>query len=106
MATRRVHLERLLGKTVRDAVGRRVGRIEEFRAEQQGHRCVVTEYLLGREGLMERLSISDLSLLLLRPLGARRNGRSFRVPWQHMDLSAPTHPRLRCTLAELEELQG
>jgi hypothetical protein len=105
MPTRRIHLEQLVGRQVRDLAGEPVGHIEEFRAENNNGHCEIQEYLLGRAGLLHRLSIPDVAMLFLRPFGARRTGHSLRVPWQQMDLSDPMHPRLRCTREQLRATQ-
>ena len=60
MATRELKLELLLGRQVVDVAGDRVGRIEEFRAEQQGDNWVIVEYLVGAAALAERLSARSL----------------------------------------------
>ncbi|MDB5323802.1 MAG: hypothetical protein JWN40_5433 [Phycisphaerales bacterium] len=105
---RRVRLQRLLGRKVVDANGRSAGRLEEVRAHVREGACVVESFELGRAGLLERLSISDVSLALVRGLGARRGaaGGGHRVPWAQLDLSDPDHPRLRCTLSELQRHSG
>ena len=106
MARRQVHLERVLGLLVRDVKGRKAGHLEEAHAEVRGGECFLTEYLLGGEGLLERLSVSNLSLLVLRSVGGTRTASSSRhVPWQQMDLSDPRQPKLRCTLEELDAMQ-
>src|SRR4051812_32683916 len=102
MATRRVQLQHLIGTKVCDASGRFAGRIEEVRATNSPTEgCCVSEYMLGRQGLIARLSIADASMLVLRFLGATRPATGRRVPWQQLDFSDPKHPRLRCTVAEL-----
>ena len=100
---RRVRLERLLGRKVIDVNGKNAGKIEEVRAHVRDGVCVVESFELGRQGLLERLSISDLSLAMVRVLGARRGtgAKGHRVPWQQMDVSDPKHPRLRCAKEEL-----
>lgn len=67
---RELHLELLLGKRVHDADGKPVGRIEEFRAEQQGGEWVLREYLVGSYGLFERLAAWSI----LRARSAARAG--------------------------------
>lgn len=99
---RRVRVHRLLNHRVVDSDGRSAGRVEEVVARVRGGECVVEGYVLGREGLMERLSVSDLSLVALRALGARHGGHGRRVPWDRMDLTDPRRPRLRCPVAELD----
>jgi hypothetical protein len=92
---RRIRVHKLLSRQVLDAGGRPVGRIEELRARVREGECVVEEYVLGREGLMERLSVSELSLVALGALGAWRGFAGHRVAWEQMDLSDPQRPRLR-----------
>jgi hypothetical protein len=99
--TRRVRLHKLLNRQVIDAAGRPAGRVEDVRAHVSGGECLVEEYLLGREALLERLSVPDLSMALLRTVGARHGAGARRVPWREMDLSDPRHPRLRCALEDL-----
>jgi hypothetical protein len=98
MASREVHVERLISRRVVDAGGRSVGRIEEIRVERKGDDLVVSEYLLGPAALLERLSASIMKLPLLRLL--RRGRRASHVRWQDMDLGDPEHPRLRAGSAE------
>ena len=86
-------LDCLLGREV--VAGRaRIGRIEEFRAEQRGGRYEITEYVIGSAGLWERL---DLGVKLL--LGRRRGGYVAR--WDQVDISDPRHPKLTCPVGEL-----
>lgn len=103
---RRIHLERLLSKKVYDSTGRNAGRVEEVVARVGERGCEVEAYLLGHAGLMERLSIPDFALTLVKLAGARKTGGDRRVPWQLMDLSNPRVPRLRCTLEELKAMQA
>ncbi|HEY9641793.1 MAG TPA: hypothetical protein V6C57_14995 [Coleofasciculaceae cyanobacterium] len=104
MATRELHLELLLGKSVVDPLGHQAGLIEEVRAEQQGEDWVIVEYWLGISAIVERLSAWSLGTGLLHFLGARKIRKSYRVPWDKLDLSDPDHPRLSCTLDDLKEI--
>jgi hypothetical protein len=92
---RRIRLQRLLGRKVVDKDGR---------AGVRDGVCVVESFELGRQGLLERLSIGDVSLAMVRVLGARRGAKAsgHRVPWQQLDLSDAEHPRLRCAVTELK----
>jgi len=94
-ALREVHVEKLLGRRVRDASGRVVGRIEEIHTDDKG---VVSEFLLGPAALWERLGQSTLELPFVRLLGLQRSDH--RVPWNELDLSDPDHPR---TTTQFEE---
>lgn len=96
MTPREVHLELLLGRKVRDTRGRPAGRIEDVLAEREGLECVVREFHLGPHALVERLSIPLVRLLRRGKHGLRR------VPWDRLDLTDPAHPRLTCTLEELD----
>jgi sporulation protein YlmC with PRC-barrel domain len=99
-----VRLHRIVGREVHDIDGKRAGHLEEARGRVVHGQCVVEEFLLGRGGLLERLSVADLSLVPLRLLGARHAGDGFRVPWQQMDLSDPARPRLRCRCDDLKAM--
>ena len=99
-----LRLEQLLGRCVVDVVGDRVGRIEEVRAEQQGDEWVILEYFVGIAAIFERLSAWNIGTGLLHLLGARKTHKSYRVPWDKLDLSDPVHPRLTCTLKQLKEI--
>lgn len=94
-----LHLELLLGKRVRDAAGKPVGRIEEFRAEQEAGEWVLREYLVGRYGLGERLSAWSIIRFLLRRRRTRASG--YRIAWNQLDVTDPDHPRLRCLREKL-----
>ena len=91
-----LRLEDLLGREVHAGNNRRVGRIEEFRAQWDGPTCTITGFVIGAAGLLERLG-----------LGARlvvgRRGTGGRVArWDQLDLSDPRRPRLTCRLDQLE----
>jgi hypothetical protein len=88
-----VRVERLLGRTVIDARGRRVGRIEEIQAEREGPEWVVRGYVLGVDGLIERLAAGAIVAGLLGPLARRRRRRT--IAWNELDLTDPGRPRLR-----------
>lgn len=96
MTPREVHLELLLGRRVRDSRGRPAGRIEEVCAEREDLDCLVREFHLGPHALVERLSLPLVRIFRGREHGLRR------VPWDRLDLQDPDHPRLTCTIEELE----
>ena len=98
--TRLVPIQALVGKSVRDLNGRRAGRIEAIRAERIGPRCVVHELELGAEAWLSRIGASSTHLF---GLGSRKG--PLRVPWQQIDLTEPSEPRLRCTLDQLKAMQ-
>lgn len=94
-AVHEVHVERLLGRRVRDTTGRVVGHIEEIHTDDKG---VVSEFLLGPAALWERLGQSTLELPFVRLLGIQRS--KHRVPWNELDLTDPDHPRMTAQLRE------
>jgi hypothetical protein len=89
-----VRLDRLLGRRVVARDGRRVGRIEEVRAEGHGTGWTVSEYVIGAAGLFERLGLG-VKLLF----GGKR--RSFVAAWDQLDVSDPDRPRLTCPTEDL-----
>ena len=88
----RLHLEKLEGKVVTDSAGKKAGRLEEVICDREGR---IVEYVLGKEGLAERLGIVGLSGIFL---GRKKKGK--RVPWEKMDLK---EMRLNCTAEEVED---
>jgi hypothetical protein len=92
-----LRLERLLGRPVLAVNRQRIGRLEEVRAEKRGSGCVVTEYVIGVAGLLERLGLG-IKLLF----GRRRTG--YVAAWDQIDLTDPDHPRLTCPVEELRTL--
>jgi hypothetical protein len=90
-----VRLDRLVGREVYTANNRRLGRLQEFRAERRGTTWVITEYLIGAAGLMERLGLGvRLILGITRATG-------YVARWDQLDLSNPDRPTLRCTVDRL-----
>ena len=92
----------LVGRMVRDAGGRKAGRIHEMTIEPAAAgsaEYVVREFQLSGGGWLEALAGRELAAALARRAG-RKHGRTVR--WDDLDLSDPVHPRLRRTLAELD----
>jgi hypothetical protein len=94
---RELRLDRLLGRRVLAGNGDSVGRLEEFRAEKRGTGWVITEYVIGSAGLLERLGVA------VKLLFGRRGG-GYVAAWDQLDISDPDHPRLRCPVDELRTL--
>jgi len=90
-----LRLDAFLGREVYTANNRRLGRLEEFRAEQRGNEWIVTEYVIGAAGLLERLG---LGLRLI--VGLERAG-GYIARWDQLDLASPGRPRLTCAVDEL-----
>ena len=93
--SKKIPLQLLIGKQVRDSDEVRVGRIFSVQAELEGDECIVREFHLGGAALLERLGISFLQTIGGSPK------EPLRVPWDQLDLSDPERPRLRCRVAEL-----
>ena len=106
MAHRLIHLETLLGKKVHDPNGQCAGRIEEVRAHRTDDgRCVIDDFLLGRGGLLTRLSVPNLAGLFTHWLGSHAHRpATHRVPCDQLDLSDPKRPRLKCPADALQEV--
>jgi len=96
------NIELLLGAKVYDANGEKVGRIEEFRADEDGDACRIEAYLIGASALVERLAAWTLIRPVKRALKTRHIYSVFEVPWQDMDLSDPKRPRLRVARKDLQ----
>ena len=96
-----VHIELLLGTKVRDADGKHLGRIEEFRFQRDGNACLLESYLIGASALIDRLS----AWTLVRPIGRALRSRKFlqvyEIPWQDMDLTDPKRPTVRFAKQDL-----
>ena len=90
-----LRLDRLPGREVRTANGRRLGRLHECRAEQRGDEWLVHDYVIGTAGLLERLG---LGVRLVLGITA---GEGYIVRWDQLDLSDPERPRLTCPVGDL-----
>jgi sporulation protein YlmC with PRC-barrel domain len=105
VTAREVRLSQIVGRRVRDAVGRSVGRLEELRAEielhSHGNDYVVVEYVVGAYGALEALAGARFARHLLRRLGRVGGYRRYTIPWERMDLGDPERPRLTCRAEEL-----
>jgi hypothetical protein len=94
---RELRLDRLVGRQVLALNHRPAGRLHEFRAEMRGQACVITGFVIGSAGLLERLDMG-VRLLFGRKLGG------YLARWDQLDLSAPEVPRLTCPVEELQKL--
>jgi sporulation protein YlmC with PRC-barrel domain len=93
MGDREIGVHDLLGRVVRTAAGRPVGRIEDLRAEPEGEDYVVREVIIGELGLRARLFAMAAQLPTLRALGLVGVYRIRAIPWEWLDLSDPERPR-------------
>jgi len=87
-------LDRLVGRRVVDRDGQKAGRIHEVRVQVIGLDWVMTHYVIGVAGLMERLGVG-VKLLV----GGSTS--PYVVPVDQIDFSDPKQARLRCTRTEL-----
>lgn len=79
--TQYIRMQELVGRRVRDAAGKVVGRIEAIHAVCRDRTCSIEEFELGADALLARFG--------LVPAEPRR------VSWHNLDLSNPRRPRLR-----------
>jgi hypothetical protein len=93
---REIRLDQLLGRPVLGANNHTLGRLEEFRVVEQHGAAVVTEYVIGRAGLAERLGVGARLLF-------GGGGRGYVARWDQVDVTNPEHPRLTCSIKELRE---
>jgi len=93
-APRRVCVQDLLGRPVVAMNGRRVGRLEELRVDPSHDSFDVLAFVIGPQGLLERLSIPS------RWFG--RRAAPIVARWDQIDISDPTRPKLTCPVDELE----
>jgi sporulation protein YlmC with PRC-barrel domain len=105
MNRREVRLEQLMGRKVRDAEGRNVGRIYELEAvielHAHGNEYVVTAYDVCFFGAFEWFASSHFGRHFLLMLGPPGGHRRYQIPWEVMDLSDPLRPRLTQRIDEL-----
>lgn len=92
-----VHLDRLIGRKILTGNNRPLGRLEECRAERRDDTWVITEWVIGSAGLLERLGFG------VRMILGMHAGRSFVARWDQVDISDPERPRLTCSVDELRK---
>ena len=91
-----IRLDRLLGREVHTANHRRLGRLEEFRAERRGADWIVTAYVIGAAGLAERLGVG------VRLILGMRRASGYVARWDQMDVSNPDRLRISCPVEDLQ----
>ena len=110
MSARTVSLHDLVGRVVHDAEGRRIGRIEELKAEiafeRGGNDYVVTRFGVGRWGPFDAIASGRIVQQLVRRITRATSYVHYDVPWQLMDLSDPEHPRVECAEEALARAQS
>ena len=98
MSARTIALDQLVGRVVRAADGRRIGRIEELEAEivleAHGNEYVVTRFGVGRLGPLDTIASARIVQQLVRRLVRATNYVRYHIPWDWMDLTDVEHPRV------------
>jgi hypothetical protein len=99
MKSDELYLDDLLGRAVIAANNRSVGRLEEFHSEQRGDYFHIVRFVIGSAGMMDRLNVGVRALF-----GKGSSGKVAR--WDQIDISDPEHPRLTCSVNELQDLEA
>lgn len=86
---KQVRVEDLIGQEVRDASGQSIGRIHDLRAEERNGALVVVEYHVGTGAITERLGLS-----LRKIAGVHAEPELKKIPWDRLDISDPSRPKL------------
>jgi sporulation protein YlmC with PRC-barrel domain len=98
VSTRTVSLDELVGRVVRDADGKRIGRIEELKAEivleRGGNEYVVTQFGVGHWGPLDAIASGHFVQQLVRRIARAAHYVQYEVPWEWMDLTDVEHPRV------------
>jgi sporulation protein YlmC with PRC-barrel domain len=105
VSTRTVSLEDLVGRVVHDADGKRIGRIDELKAEivleHGGNEYVVTRFGVGRWGPFDAIASGHFVQQLVRRVTRAAGYVHYEIPWDWMDLSDVAHPRVTRAEGEL-----
>lgn len=105
MSPRTVALDDLVGRVVRDADGRRIGRIEELEAEivleRGGNDYVVTRFGVGHWGAFDAIATGRIVQQLVRRITRATSYVHYEIPWDWMDLTDIEHPRVTRSEREL-----
>lgn len=99
MSSQYIQVELLLGEKVFALNGLPIGRLEEIRTEINKGHFFVSEFLVAKYAMIERLAAWRIGRAVLRVLGKRKEG--YRVRWNQIDLTDPGHPRVLCNVDEL-----
>jgi hypothetical protein len=103
--SRIIELQRYVGKPVRDAQGKDLGRLHEVRTRREGADLLVQEFVVGRVGLFERFSLAQLTWEVAFIFGIGR-AQGYVVPWDCMEFPGDGQPRCTRRAAELERLSA
>jgi sporulation protein YlmC with PRC-barrel domain len=98
VSARSISMSELLGRRVRDQDGRPIGRVEELNAEIElhpdGNDYVVTSISVGRFGPLDIIASGNFVQQLVRRIARATGYARYQIPWDWMDLSDPSHPRV------------
>ena len=99
-----LHVERLIGKKVRDAGGEVVGRIGEFIVEHLDGDYVLTEVHVGPAAMLERVGgfVTQLPFFAVIRLAQWQ----YHIAWDQFDWTHPDEPRLKVRKKELERFHS
>ena len=104
MTARECRVELLIGRRVVDASGEVVGRLEEIVADYVDDEYVVREFHVGAFAALERLGTGMFGQSCCDFSAAAAFTRGYIVPWRHMDLSDPDHPRVTVAKGTLQRI--
>ena len=109
MSATTVALSELLGRTVRDADGKKIGHIEELSAaialDHGTNDYVVTTFSVGRFTPFDMIASGIFVQQLIRRVAPAIGYRRYEIPWDWMDLRDPVHPRALRREAELPQFE-
>lgn len=109
MSPRTVALDDLVGRVVRDADARRIGRIEELEAEivleRGGNDYVVTRFGVGHWGAFDAIATGRVVQQLVRRITRATSYVHYDIPWDWMDLTDLAHPKVTRPERELLRTQ-
>jgi sporulation protein YlmC with PRC-barrel domain len=98
VTARTISLDELVGRIVHDSGGRRIGRIEELDAEivleRGGNEYVVTRIGVGHWGPFDAIANGRIVQQLVRRITRATWYVRYDIPWDWMDLSDESHPRV------------
>ena len=110
MSARTVSLDDLVGRVVHDADGRRIGRIEELKAdivlERGGNDYVVTRFGVGRWGPYDVIATGHFVQQLIRRITRATSYVHYDIAWDLMDFTDLEHPRVKCAERDLAKAQS
>lgn len=98
-----VHLELLVGRKVLTLNNTYLGRLEEVHADLRQGSCYVEEYLVGTYAVFQRLAALSIGRAILG-IASKWIKTGYRIPWDKLDLSDPSKPRLKCKVTQLERI--